>query len=1116
MDFCQYLIVYYFLAFTFFKVAVCSEVSIIGGKDVKKPLPWMVSIQKDEAHVCGGILIHNQWVLTAAFCKITPTSSVTVLIGSLSLSKVSKGAQRVGIHSYKYPKTFNAETKQDDIMLIKLNKKVKGKPQKIPKKEKDVPLGTNCVVTGWGTTNVKDSKPSDKLQMLEVMVMLRKRCNLYYNGHPVITEDMLCAGGKQEKTGTCWVSWDLLESEWTNMKSLKAKFRKSDAHEWNKNDERLLSAVEHGEADKVTSLLSKKGACPTKLDSEGKSALHVAATRGQAECLAVILAHGADVSLQDASAASGDTVIVQLLCEHKCHVNLKDSDGFTPLLLSARHAHTEVCQSLLDWGADINARDKNGRTAVLLASESSCPAAVELLVQRGADLQMVDSLGHDVLHYAKLSGSSEVQTILNTALHRQQSESDKTSARTPQSAGVFSPPYFTPTETPLSSKSDSSKRFNYKEEEELKSAVLKEEIEKLHEEKSMLLETIEDLKQIVEQTEPKASTAQPFNIPSCGSCFDLQPLLLSGTHFNSCIFTGPGQKRPAPQGEEGQGSSRPNSIESNASYHSTRADFELSSDVHIQTGDEEDLSELSVLDISGSPIKHEIEDDTRPSADKEIRLLRDALENLQTKLLESKMENRTLQARLNTDFEKIEVASKSMGEDTQKCQEELQEDNVVQKFQYLKSCLEQEVKDLKEKLAISQEEQKQDSCLIKDLQAQLKMVRLSEEERQELKNTYDTLVEDVNQEKALLIEKYKESQEEIRMLQEALRGTVPVEAAAKDFEEMKAELGEIIDGLQRRLLELSKSYSEAKSELSAARNQLQSKASEPKDKADVACVTKEEHEQKIQELVFKMKDMQKVLKDTEAKHQAALKEIAQVKQDAENQAQSSVAIADHTQVVASLGNAMKNLESEVEVLKEQLAQKTSQVDALQSRLTVKKDVTPNDSLSRLEYEQMRKTLEGEISHLNHLLKDALRKQDELALEVTTAWQEVKDARNEREAAQELAVSREQECSALNTKYREAQEVIVQLKKQVENHVISERDKNKKIDELSKEVMKLKEALNSLSQLSYTTSTPKRQQNQQVDSLQQQIKQLQYQLAGLFSGLYVGEQEEVKRFPTEVF
>uniref|UniRef100_A0A671MA15 Ankycorbin-like n=1 Tax=Sinocyclocheilus anshuiensis TaxID=1608454 RepID=A0A671MA15_9TELE len=929
----------------------------------------------------------------------------------------------------------------------------------------------------------------------------------------------------------------------------------SAAHEWNKNDERLLSAVEHGEADKVTSLLSKKGTCPTKLDSEGKSALHVAATRGQAECLAVILAHGADVSLQDASgftalhlaaknnhaecakkllqtkcvvdapdsfgrtalhhaAASGDTVIVQLLCEHKCHVNLKDSDGFTPLLLSARHAHAEVCQSLLDWGANINARDKNGRTAVMLTSEGSCPAAVELLVQRGADLQMVDSLGHDVLYYAKLSGSSDVQTVLNMTLYRHQSESGKLISSTPkkrkappppispiQLAGIISPPYLTPTETPLSSKSDSSKRFDYKG-EELKTAVLKEEIEKLHEEKSMLLETIEDLKQIVEQTELKTEHSGNTDSTLIAALqAKIASLSLENQQLAQII-----KKRPAPQGEEGQDSSRPNSIESNASYHSTRADFELSSDMHIHTGDEEDLSELSVLDISGSLIKPEMEEDTRLSADKEISLLQDALENLQAKLLESRMENHTLQDRLKTDFEKSEVASKSIGEDTQKYQETLQElqmrggsvstqeDNVVQKFQYLKSCLEQEVKELKGKLAISQEEQKRDACLIRDLQAQLKSDHLSEEECQELKNTYNTLVENINQEKALLIEKYKESQEEIRMLQEALRGTVPVEAAAKDFEEMKAELGEIIDGLQRRLLELSKSYIEAKSELSTARNQLQAKASVPKDKADEVCVTKEEHEQKIQELAFKMKDMQKVLKDTEAKHQAALKEIAQVKQDAENQAQSSVAIADHTQVVASLGNAIKNLEMEVEVLQEQLVQKTLQVDALQNRLTVEKDVTPDDSLSRMEYEQMREKLEGEISHLNHLLKDALRKQDEMALEVTATWQEVKDARNEREAAQELAVCREQECSALNTKYREAQDVVVQLKKQVENHVISEREKNKKIDELSEEVMKLKDALNSLSQLSYT-STPKRQQSQQVDSLQQQIKQLQYQLAG---------------------
>ncbi|XP_073791307.1 granzyme K isoform X1 [Danio rerio] len=180
---------------------VCSDVSIVGGKDVKKALSWMVSIQKEKIHICGGILIHKQWVLTSAQCKEVPVSSVTVLIGSLSLSK---GSQRIGILNYEIPKTFNEKTKEDDIMLIRLSKKVKAKPYKIPKNEKDVPPGTKCVVRGWGTTDYKDEQASDKLQMLEVLVVDRDQCNRYYNRNPVITKDMLCAGNTQQHRGTCW------------------------------------------------------------------------------------------------------------------------------------------------------------------------------------------------------------------------------------------------------------------------------------------------------------------------------------------------------------------------------------------------------------------------------------------------------------------------------------------------------------------------------------------------------------------------------------------------------------------------------------------------------------------------------------------------------------------------------------------------------------------------------------------------------------------------------------------------------------------------------------------------------------------------------------------------
>lgn len=43
-------------------------------------------------------------------------------------------------------------------------------------------------------------------------------------------------------------------------------------NEWNKNDDRLLQAVENGDPEKVASLLGKKGTSATKQDSEGKTA----------------------------------------------------------------------------------------------------------------------------------------------------------------------------------------------------------------------------------------------------------------------------------------------------------------------------------------------------------------------------------------------------------------------------------------------------------------------------------------------------------------------------------------------------------------------------------------------------------------------------------------------------------------------------------------------------------------------------------------------------------------------------------------------------------------------------------------------------------------------------
>ncbi|XP_034565238.1 ankycorbin isoform X2 [Notolabrus celidotus] len=924
------------------------------------------------------------------------------------------------------------------------------------------------------------------------------------------------------------------------MKSLKAKFRKTDTNEWNKNDERLLAAVEHGEVEKVVSLLAKKGASAVKLDSEGKSALHVAAARGLTDCLSVILSHGADLSITDGAglnplhlaaknnhiecckkliqskspvdavdssgkaalhhaAASGSIQVVQLLCELKSPINLKDAEGLTPLLLSAKHAHAEVCSSLLDCGAEINTSDNSGRTALMLACESSAVSVVEVLVQRGADLSAVDSQGHDVTHYAKLSGNAEVKAALTAALNRQH-VTDLKSPKSPQSSGPSSPSLITSTGTPSSNKSDTPKRFIYKE-DEVRGTVLKEEVEKLHEERNMLLETIEDLKQSVEQTVtfPELDTKVEHGFTASAALVSALQAKINALTLENQQLAGKLKKHPSFSGNEDlKEDSRPDSMASNSSFHSTQDEFES-------------LPQVEREGVTGGvSIKREDEEGEggRGGSKDEIRLLKHALGGVQNKLLETKKENRSLQAQLRPEREREEcegVREKGREAELMESLAELQAKltdtqeryhQAVEEVEELRalmstgegeevqgrssSTLEQEVKHLKVQLIQSGSEKEKAAQQIRQLEEVMKRV---EEERRDGKE---------NEQKTVQIkELYKEAQEEIRMLQEALRGTVPVEAAAKDFEEMKSELNEVVTGLQRRLLELSHSYSETKSQLSAAQKQL---AETPPESSTAASPSSEQ--QQAQVLNSKVEELQASLAETEKKNLTAQEEISRLRQEAEAQAQSSVSLADHTQVMSSLGNAIKELESQSEALKEQLHQKTQQVEALQNRLTAEKDVTPDDSVSRVEHETTREQLEGEVNHLTQLLQEALRKQDEMALEAADAWQKARDNRAEREALQELLMSREKENQTLTSRLAESQDAVCQLKQLVENHVASEREKNKRIDDLSREVGKLKDALNSLSQLSYSSGSPSKrlQQNQQLETMQQQIKQLQYQLA----------------------
>ncbi|XP_039558332.1 ankyrin repeat domain-containing protein 24 isoform X2 [Passer montanus] len=260
------------------------------------------------------------------------------------------------------------------------------------------------------------------------------------------------------------------------MKSLKARFRKAD--DWTKNDEKLLQAVDYNDAGRVTSLLLRKGLVPTKLDSEGKSAFHLAATRGNVDCLEAMLAHGVDAMTKDSSgytalhlaskhghpqcvskllqascpvdvadgsgrtalhlaAASGCISCSEILCDFKAPLNSKDKDGSTPLILAAKMSHSELCRYLLHRGAAVNCRDLQGRTALMLACESGSVDTVEVLVSAGARVAVVDATGHDAAHYGLATGNALIQHLLQEAAQRRSWASEEES--TEQASQTSSP-----------------------------------------------------------------------------------------------------------------------------------------------------------------------------------------------------------------------------------------------------------------------------------------------------------------------------------------------------------------------------------------------------------------------------------------------------------------------------------------------------------------------------------------------------------------------------------------------------------------------------------------------------------------------------------------------------
>uniref|UniRef100_A0A8C2WUS0 Zmp:0000001329 n=1 Tax=Cyclopterus lumpus TaxID=8103 RepID=A0A8C2WUS0_CYCLU len=170
---------------------------IVGGV-LEKPggSPWQVLVCRSDGYgFCGGTLVSDRWVVSAAHCLEQTADHVT--IGDYDKRRPDPGEQVIKVQKVFVHPHFHSFTFDSDIALLYLARPVVRSPTAVPACLPDPHLSryledNRGVVTGWGVTHYLGRSSSRFLRKVTLPVISYRDC--IASTEQVITDNMFCAG----------------------------------------------------------------------------------------------------------------------------------------------------------------------------------------------------------------------------------------------------------------------------------------------------------------------------------------------------------------------------------------------------------------------------------------------------------------------------------------------------------------------------------------------------------------------------------------------------------------------------------------------------------------------------------------------------------------------------------------------------------------------------------------------------------------------------------------------------------------------------------------------------------------------------------------------------------
>ncbi|XP_012261245.2 chymotrypsin-1-like [Athalia rosae] len=177
---------------------------IIGGDNAEEgEFPWQVSLRDNGRHFCGGTLISNQHVLTAAHCLISRNLTITTVI--TGTNSLARGGETHAVKTITYHSKFvgGSESYRYDVGVITLAAPltVSNVQRPIALASENTPIAVDLVVSGWGRALYPSDTLPTMLQKVHLTALDIKSCQHFWPDMRIYM-DHLCAL-KEYGAGVC-------------------------------------------------------------------------------------------------------------------------------------------------------------------------------------------------------------------------------------------------------------------------------------------------------------------------------------------------------------------------------------------------------------------------------------------------------------------------------------------------------------------------------------------------------------------------------------------------------------------------------------------------------------------------------------------------------------------------------------------------------------------------------------------------------------------------------------------------------------------------------------------------------------------------------------------------